>query len=70
MKIGKIIQEITANIKMIGFNGIWNAVRKFIAETIREYVNQNLDIELNNSKSYLRHNEIGFKRIWKKTQEI
>ena len=63
MKIGKIIQEITANIKMIGFNGIWNAVRKFIAETIREYVNQNLDIELNNSKSYLRHNEIGFKRI-------
>lgn len=34
--------------------------QKFIAETISEYVNQNLDIELNNSKSYLRHNEIHF----------
>jgi hypothetical protein len=40
--------------------------QKFITDTISDFINSNLDIELNNAKSYLRHNEIhflGFKMV-------
>ncbi|MBQ3443951.1 MAG: hypothetical protein IJG33_11995, partial [Selenomonadaceae bacterium] len=42
------------------------AEQKFIADTVSEFINQNLDIEINRIKSHLRHNEIhflGFKLI-------